>query len=100
MDASARLSWSCAVVLAMGAAVDFYFGAEPAPSRWRKPHDGKEGFGGKLFCLVFQAERFEIISDIPLLLSVLSQVCRCELSPSSYFFFSFRSDLDPRAVSY
>jgi len=49
VDVSSCLSWSCTVVLATGSTVDFCFGAEPALSRRRKPHDEKEGSGGKFF---------------------------------------------------
>lgn len=76
--------------------VGFYFQAEPAAGRWRKPHDGKEGFGRKFFSVCFE-QRSEIITALPL----FCQTCLKFVAVNSPWFIlsGFLPDLDLRTAS-
>lgn len=76
--------------------VGFYFRAEPAPGRWRKPHDGKQGFGRKFFSMCFE-QRSEIIAALLL----FCQSCLESVAVNSPWFIisGFLSDVDLRTVS-
>lgn len=72
------------------------FWAEPAPGRWRKPHDGKESFGRKFFSVCFE-QRSEIITALPL----CCQTCLnfgTVISPR-FILSGFLSNLDLRTIS-
>lgn len=76
--------------------VGFCFQAEPAPGRWRKPHDGKESFGRELFSVCFE-QRSEIITALPL----FCQTCLefGAVNSPRFVLSGFLSDLDLRTIS-
>lgn len=76
--------------------VGFYFWAEPAPGRWRQPHDGKQGVGRKFFSVCFE-QRSEIIAALLL----FCQSCLRFVAVNSPMFIlsGFLSDVDLRAIS-